>query len=215
VFPDTCFRILQQAHSHRAIVLTNNTREFPEIGSYYTRCAQHGCIGIKTGSAGFPRVESYTRCLAAPGSVEACTGDDAERWTIISGAALRSSRGLCLADVQGRPAMQRCRPVRSERWQYTLKGNLISAAWPSVSQRRMAEQRIPGPSDTSLRAQRAEPGLVTAELGGGGIKRDVVREAPRGQVSRESTNSRSGTVSVYEPVEKWNGSGGSNGKSAF
>jgi alpha-galactosidase len=104
-----------------AIVITNNTRR-PDR---------------------FPGIEGYTRCLAAAGSVEPCTGDAAESWTIIPGGFLRSSIGLCLADARGKPAMQRCRPVRAQRWQYTLKGNLISDArhqclsadWPnSMSQ---------------------------------------------------------------------------------
>ncbi len=104
-----------------AIVITNNTRRLDR----------------------FPGIEGYTRCLAAAGSVEACTGDATESWTIIPGGFLRSSIGLCLADARGKPAMQRCRPVRAQRWQYTLKGNLISAArhqclsadWPnSMSQ---------------------------------------------------------------------------------
>lgn len=72
--------------------------------------------------------EGYTRCLAAPGSVEACTGTAAERWTVALGGALRSSDGHCLAVAKGKPIMEVCRPAKAEHWQYTLKGNLISAA---------------------------------------------------------------------------------------
>jgi alpha-galactosidase len=73
-------------------------------------------------------VESYSRCLGAPGRVEACGGGDAERWTVTPAGALRSSGGYCLAVAHGRPAMQACRPTSAQQWRYTLKGNLISAA---------------------------------------------------------------------------------------
>ncbi len=71
---------------------------------------------------------SYSRCLAAPGTVTSCSGAAGERWTFSRGGALRSSGGLCLGVVEGKPVMQACRPMGTQRWRYTLKGNLISAA---------------------------------------------------------------------------------------
>jgi alpha-galactosidase len=71
---------------------------------------------------------SYTHCLAAPGRLEICHGAAGESWTVAPGGVLRSSHGLCLAVVKGKPAMEACRPARAQRWRYTLKGNLISAA---------------------------------------------------------------------------------------
>ena len=73
-------------------------------------------------------IDGYARCLASPGSVETCVGTAAERWIVTPGAALRSSDGECLALAKGKPVLEACRPAESQRWRYTLKGNLINAA---------------------------------------------------------------------------------------
>ena len=72
-------------------------------------------------------IEGYTRCLAAPGSVEACAGTGGETWTVTTDGSLRSSGGECLAVAKGKPELEACRPVKSQHWHYTLKGNLISS----------------------------------------------------------------------------------------
>lgn len=87
-----------------------------------------GAIIITANTRHHRGIEGYTRCLAAPGSVEACTGTATEKWTVTSGGALRSSGGRCLAVVKGKPTMEACRLGRAQHWRYTLMGNLISAA---------------------------------------------------------------------------------------
>lgn len=92
------------------------------------RPARTGAIIMTTATRRHHSNEGYTRCFAAPGSVEACAGTAAETWTITSGGALRSSGGRCLATAKGKPVMEACHSVSAQRWRYTLKGNLISAA---------------------------------------------------------------------------------------
>jgi alpha-galactosidase len=87
-----------------------------------------GTIVMITAEGRHRSIEGYTRCLAAPGSVEDCTGTRAESWTISPGGSLRSSGGECLAVAKGKPKLEACRPVKSQHWRYTLKGNLISGA---------------------------------------------------------------------------------------
>jgi alpha-galactosidase len=70
--------------------------------------------------------ENYARCLAAPGSVAACAGTEAEKWTVTEDGALQSSGGECLAVVNGKPVMQACSPVSAQKWRYTLQGNLVN-----------------------------------------------------------------------------------------
>ncbi|MGH9407270.1 MAG: ricin-type beta-trefoil lectin domain protein [Terriglobia bacterium] len=106
-----------------AVILTNNTRHYRGI-------------------------DGYSRCLAAPGSVETCTGASTEGWTITPRGALRSHDGRCLAVVNGKPAMQACRRKAAQRWRYTLIGNLVSAAgeqclsaaWPGSDQQNLDMQ---------------------------------------------------------------------------
>ena len=71
-------------------------------------------------------IDSYTRCLAAPGQVGACIGAPAETWTVTAEGALKSA-GRCLAVVDGKPVMQACAGSNAQQWNYTLLGNLISA----------------------------------------------------------------------------------------
>jgi alpha-galactosidase len=71
-------------------------------------------------------INGYARCLASPGSLESCIGTAAERWTVTPNGALRSSGGECLALAKGKPVLEACRPAKSQRWRYTLKGNLIN-----------------------------------------------------------------------------------------
>ena len=69
--------------------------------------------------------ESYTRCMAAPGSVETCSGTAAEAWTVTRDGALESG-GECLT-ATGKKAMARpCRSAADQHWDYTLAGNLIN-----------------------------------------------------------------------------------------
>lgn len=68
--------------------------------------------------------QNYTLCLAAPGRVQSCTGTAAESWTITHGGSLKSA-GKCLEISGGTLQMQECSASKSERWKYTLAGNLI------------------------------------------------------------------------------------------
>jgi alpha-galactosidase len=69
---------------------------------------------------------SYTRCLTAPGSVEACTGSAAETWTVTPSGALQSN-GKCLTANAGKLSLARCENASTaQRWRYTLTGNLVN-----------------------------------------------------------------------------------------
>ncbi len=70
-------------------------------------------------------IDSYSRCLAAPGSVGPCAGIPAETWTITASGGLESG-GRCLDAANGKVAMQLCGSAKSQRWHYTLAGNLIN-----------------------------------------------------------------------------------------
>jgi alpha-galactosidase len=87
-----------------------------------------GTIVMITAEGRHRSIEGYTRCLAAPGSVEACAGTASESWTVTPDGSLRSSGGECLAVAKDKPELEACRPVKSQHWSYTLKGNLISGA---------------------------------------------------------------------------------------
>lgn len=71
-------------------------------------------------------IESYSRCLAAPGQMEACTGAPEETWIVTADGALQFA-GSCLAIVDGKPVMQACTANKVQQWDYTLLGNLVSA----------------------------------------------------------------------------------------
>jgi alpha-galactosidase len=70
--------------------------------------------------------DGYTRCLAAPGLVEDCAATPQEVWTIGPTGELQSS-GECLTETNGQPAMQKCASAGTQRWTYTLAGNLVGA----------------------------------------------------------------------------------------
>jgi len=72
-------------------------------------------------------IESYSRCLAAPGNVAPCAGTSLEKWTVTAGGALMSGEGLCLGVADGKPVMQACASVNAQRWDYTLAGNVVNA----------------------------------------------------------------------------------------
>ena len=72
-------------------------------------------------------IDSYSRCLTAPGQVEACSGTRGESWVVTSSGALRSLGGRCLGVAHGKPVMEACRAASTQRWRYTLEGNLKSA----------------------------------------------------------------------------------------
>jgi len=88
--------------------------------------ARKGAITMITAVRRNRDFENYARCLAAPESVEPCTGTAAEKWTVTPDGALRSSGGECLTVVKGKPVMQSCRSVSAQEWRYTLKGNLVN-----------------------------------------------------------------------------------------
>ncbi|HET7101427.1 MAG TPA: ricin-type beta-trefoil lectin domain protein [Terriglobia bacterium] len=88
--------------------------------------ARTGTVTMITAARRHGSIEGYARCLGAAGSVEPCTGDAAETWTVTKEGALRSSGGECLAVVNGKPVMQACHPVSAQQWRYTLKGNLVN-----------------------------------------------------------------------------------------
>jgi alpha-galactosidase len=76
---------------------------------------------------GIHEIQTYTRCLAAPGQVEECADTPAESWTVTENGELKSG-GRCLALAKAQPAVERCTGGNAERWKYTRAGNLISAA---------------------------------------------------------------------------------------
>ena len=85
-----------------------------------------GTIVMITAEGRHRSIEGYTRCLAAPGSVEACAGAANESWTVTADGSLRSSGGECLAVVNDKPVMQACSSVSAQQWRYTLQGNLVN-----------------------------------------------------------------------------------------
>jgi alpha-galactosidase len=73
-------------------------------------------------------VESYSRCLAAPGSVGVCAGTREETWTVTASGALETPGRRCLGVTDGKPVLEACTPGRAQGWHYTLAGNLVNAA---------------------------------------------------------------------------------------
>jgi alpha-galactosidase len=73
-------------------------------------------------------IESYSRCLAAPGQVGTCVGTAAETWTVTASGALKSAGRRCLGAVDNKPVMQACSSGSDQHWRYTLAGNLVNAA---------------------------------------------------------------------------------------
>lgn len=69
--------------------------------------------------------ESYTSCLAAPGTVEACSGAKTEAWTVTRRGTLQSG-GECLTAEGAKAALGSCGTGSAQRWKYTLEGNLIN-----------------------------------------------------------------------------------------
>ncbi len=71
-------------------------------------------------------IEGYSRCLAAPGLVQDCTGTGAETWTIGAHGALKAG-GQCLTAAHGKIAMRDCTAGNAQHWIHTLAGNLVGA----------------------------------------------------------------------------------------
>ena len=69
--------------------------------------------------------QDYTRCLAAPDVVRECKGTAAETWRIMPDGTVRSAQE-CLAQIGTRAALAKCGSADSQRWTYTLRGNLIN-----------------------------------------------------------------------------------------
>jgi alpha-galactosidase len=88
-------------------------------------------------------MQGYSLCLAASGPVEGCTGLPAEAWTVRASGALESG-GRCLGIADGKPTMQSCAAGNTERWKYTLPGNLVSAdgACLSTTGQNGSQQRL-------------------------------------------------------------------------
>ncbi len=72
-------------------------------------------------------IDDYVRCLASAGTLGACVGAETESWTVTAQGALESG-GLCLAAADGNAAMQTCSSSKTQRWVYTLAGNLVNSA---------------------------------------------------------------------------------------
>jgi alpha-galactosidase len=68
--------------------------------------------------------DSYSSCLAAPGSVGTCAGTPAESWVFTPDRTLKSS-GHCLTAAGSKPVMQACTASNAQHWNYTLAGNLV------------------------------------------------------------------------------------------
>jgi alpha-galactosidase len=77
-------------------------------------------------------MQGYSRCFAALGRVEECTGEPAEAWTVQASGALESE-GRCLGIAHGKPTMQPCAPGHAEHWKYTLLCNLVNASGKCLS----------------------------------------------------------------------------------
>ena len=74
-----------------------------------------------------PNAGHYTRCLAAPGAVQQCSGSRAQSWQVMPNGALRSG-GECLAQKAGRAAIAACNSATDQAWRYDVLGRLINSA---------------------------------------------------------------------------------------
>ena len=72
-------------------------------------------------------VADYTRCLASAAKVQQCSGTPAQTWQVMPDGMLRPGQG-CLTQIGDRAALTKCRSTDSQRWRYTLPGNLINRA---------------------------------------------------------------------------------------
>jgi alpha-galactosidase len=69
--------------------------------------------------------EDYTRCLAAPGRIETCTGTAAESWTISAAGTLENAAGCLTADDKS-VTVKSCDSSPGQSWSYSLAGNLVN-----------------------------------------------------------------------------------------
>jgi hypothetical protein len=74
-----------------------------------------------------PNASHYTRCLAAPGTVERCAGTAAQSWEVMPDGALRSG-GKCLAQKRGHAVLAACSSAADQEWHYDVLGKLINSA---------------------------------------------------------------------------------------
>jgi alpha-galactosidase len=74
-----------------------------------------------------PDLSRYTRCLAASGAVEECSGTAAETWEVMRNGALRSG-GDCLTQRGDRAILGACSSAADQSWHYDLHGQLINSA---------------------------------------------------------------------------------------
>jgi alpha-galactosidase len=71
-------------------------------------------------------IDGYAHCLAAPGTVEDCSGAPTETWTFTPRGELKSAES-CLAVTDGNPGLEKCNGSPAQQWSYTLAGNLVNA----------------------------------------------------------------------------------------
>jgi alpha-galactosidase len=87
-----------------------------------------------------PDVARYTRCLAASGAVEACSGTAAQTWEVARNGALRSG-GKCLAQQGDRAVLAACDSAADQIWHYDVLGRVINSA---------SRQCLTGPAQGAL-----------------------------------------------------------------
>lgn len=105
-------------------------------------CGTPARIGVITrvipdGSDRPEATADYTRCLAAPApaavpaptpaAAQPCAGTSSQTWRVMPDGVLRSGEA-CLTQTRGQAVLAQCRSTDSQRWHYTLPGNLINRA---------------------------------------------------------------------------------------
>ena len=77
-------------------------------------------------------ISAYSRCLSAAGTVGICAAAPAEHWTVGNDGTLQSG-GKCLTADGSKLAMQACTANASQRWKYSLVGNLTGTGGKCLS----------------------------------------------------------------------------------
>jgi alpha-galactosidase len=119
-------------------------------------CGPPARIGVITriipdGSDRPETTADYTRCLTAPGTAAPCADTPSQTWRVMPDGALRSGQG-CLTQTRGRAVLAKCRSTDSQRWRYTLPGNLINRA---------NQLCLTGPASGALTVQACEHNLAS------------------------------------------------------
>ncbi|MGH8180125.1 MAG: ricin-type beta-trefoil lectin domain protein, partial [Steroidobacteraceae bacterium] len=146
----------------------------------------HGCavparIGAITrivpdGSDQPEATEAYTRCLTSPGTAQPCAATPSQMWQIMADGALRSGQA-CLTQTRDRAVLATCRSSASQRWRYTLSGNLIN---------RDSHLCLTGPASGALTVQACGHNLASQvwSLPNGMTTRRVGWSLPNGMTAR-------------------------------